>query len=93
VAANDTLALGCHDALEAHGLSCPDNLSIVGFNDMPFVDRLTPRLTTVRVPQREIGTIAAELLVAQLHDGAQPAGEMLLEPVHVVRGSTRPAGD
>ena len=69
VAANDRLAIGCYDALEAHGLRCPEDISIVGFNDMPFVDRLRPPLTTVRVPQREIGTVAAELLLERLCRG------------------------
>ncbi len=91
VAANDRLALGCYDTLAAHGLTCPDDVSITGFNDMPFVDRLLPPLTTVRVPQREIGAAAAELLLEQLADGARSAREILLEPTLVVRGSTAPA--
>jgi LacI family transcriptional regulator len=91
VAANDRLALGCYDTLEAHGLVCPDDVSITGFNDMPFVDRLRPPLTTVRVPQREIGEVAAELLLEQLANGARSARETLLEPTLVVRGSTAAA--
>jgi LacI family transcriptional regulator len=90
VAANDRLAIGCYDVLEAHGLRCPEDVSIVGFNDMPFVDRLRPPLTTVRVPQREIGTVAAELLLERLADGAQDSREILLDPALVVRGSTGP---
>ena len=42
VAGNDLLALGCYDALDEAGLSCPGDLSIVGFNDMPFISRLQP---------------------------------------------------
>ena len=64
------------------------DLSIVGFNDMPFVDRLRPPLTSVRVPQREIGTVAADMLLQLLADGAQPAREILLEPTLITRGST-----
>jgi LacI family transcriptional regulator len=88
VAGNDRLAIGCYDTLAAHGLSCPEDVSIVGFNDMPFVDRLRPPLTTVRVPQREIGTVAADLLLQQLSDPSQPAREILLEPALVIRAST-----
>jgi LacI family transcriptional regulator len=88
VAANDRLAIGCYDVLEARGLRCPEDLSIVGFNDMPFVDRLRPPLTTVRVPQREIGVVAADLLLERLADGDQDSREILLEPVLIVRGST-----
>ena len=90
VAGNDLLAIGCYDTLAAHGLSCPEDVSIVGFNDMPFVDRLRPPLTTVRVPQREIGTVAADLLLQQLSDPSQPAREILLEPSLVIRASTGP---
>jgi LacI family transcriptional regulator len=93
VAANDLLAIGCFDTLESRGLHCPEDLSIVGFNDMPFVDRLRPPLTSVRVPQREIGTVAADMLLALLADGSQPPREMLLEPTLVVRGSTGAARD
>jgi LacI family transcriptional regulator, galactose operon repressor len=90
VAANDRLAMGCYDALERVGLSCPGDVSIVGFNDMPFIDRLQPPLTSVRVPQREIGATAADLLLAQLADRGDPARQILLEPELVVRGSTGP---
>ena len=72
VAGNDRLAIGCYDTLTALGLQCPQDVSIVGFNDMPFVDRLRPPLTSVRVPQREIGTAAADLLLQLLAEPAQP---------------------
>jgi LacI family transcriptional regulator len=90
VAANDRLAMGCYDTLARLGLTCPSDVSIVGFNDMPFIDRLQPPLTSVRVPQREIGSTAAELLLAQLSDGGDPARQILLDPELVVRASTAP---
>jgi LacI family transcriptional regulator len=92
VAANDLLALGCYDMLEERGVRCPEDISIVGFNDMPFVDRLRPPLTTVRVPQREIGTAAAELMLRRLSDEVDGASQILLEPTFVLRGSTAPPG-
>ena len=88
VAANDRLAIGCYDALRAHGLSCPGDVSVIGFNDMAFTDRLSPPLTTVRVPQREIGSVAAELLLAELNDDAREPEQILLEPELIVRAST-----
>ena len=90
VAANDRLAIGCYDALEARGLACPGDVSVTGFNDMPFVDRLRPPLTSVRVPQREIGTAAADLLLSQLSDGSRDPRQILLEATLMVRGSTAP---
>ena len=68
ITANDRLAIGCYDTLAGVGLSCPDDVSIVGFNDMMFIDRLRPPLSSVRVPQREIGYAAADLLLEQLAD-------------------------
>ncbi len=90
VAGNDRLAIGCYDALEERGLSCPADISVTGFNDMPFVDRLAPPLTSVRVPQREIGIRAADLLLRELAGDKLDAAEVLLEPTLVVRGSTAP---
>jgi LacI family transcriptional regulator len=90
VAGNDLMAIGCYDALERRGLSCPDDVSVVGFNDMPFVDRLRPPLTSVRIPKREIGQVAADLLLEQLSGGGDAASEILLEPTLAVRGSTAP---
>jgi LacI family transcriptional regulator len=92
VAANDRLAMGCYDTLERRGLTCPGDVSIVGFNDMPFIDRLQPPLTSVRVPQREIGAAAADLLLAQLSGDGDPVRQILLEPELVVRASTAPPG-
>jgi LacI family transcriptional regulator len=90
VAANDLLALGCFDALRARGVRCPEEVSVVGFNDMPFIDRLLPPLTSVRIPHREIGTVAADLLLELLGGQSGLAREILLEPTLIVRGSTAP---
>src|SRR5918998_2364343 len=98
VAANDLIALGCYDALEARGVDCPAEISVVGFNDMPFVARFTPPLTTVRIPHYEMGVAAAQLVLERIESPDVPAREVLLEPRLVVRGSTaapggaRPAG-
>ena len=90
VAANDLMALGCYDALAERGLSCPADVSVVGFNDMPFASRFSPPLTTVHVPQYEMGVAAAELLLERIADASAPPRERLLAPSLVVRGSTGP---
>jgi LacI family transcriptional regulator len=90
VAGNDLMAIGCYDTLERRGLSCPGDISIVGFNDMPFVDRLRPPLTSVRIPQRDIGKVAADLLLEQLSGAGEMTTEILLEPTLMIRGSTTP---
>jgi len=86
--ANDMLAVGCFTALDEAGLDCPGDLSLVGFNDMPFVDRLRPPLTTIRFPHYQLGTEAAELLLARIDRADAPGQTRYLEPELVVRGST-----
>ena len=91
--ANDLLALGCYDALRARGLSCPEDISITGFNDMPYVDRMNPPLTTLHIPHNTLGVKAAELLLTVIQDPDTPVQELRLAPELIVRGSTAPPGD
>ena len=89
-AGNDMLALGCYAALDAAGLSCPGDMSVVGFNDMPFIDLLHPPLTTVRFPHYQVGTEAAQLLLERIGDNSGPVKILYLAPEFVTRGSTAP---
>jgi LacI family transcriptional regulator len=87
-AANDMLAVGCYEAIDEAGLSCPGDVSVVGFNNMPFIDRLRPPLTTVAFPHYELGTEAAAMLLARLAGPpAGPAAAVLLAPALIARGS------
>jgi LacI family transcriptional regulator len=92
-AANDMLAVGCYTALDENSLQCPDDISVIGFNDMPFIDRLRPPLTTVRFPHYQLGTEAAQLLLERINGGEGPVKILYLAPELIVRGSTseRPA--
>jgi LacI family transcriptional regulator len=90
VAGNDLIALGCYDVLSERGIDCPGEMSVVGFNDMPFADRFHPPLTTVRIHHYAIGAAAGELLLEQLTDPDAEPRQVLLEPELVVRGSTGP---
>ena len=88
VCANDLIALGAYDALREAGLRVPQDLSVTGHNDMPMVDLITPPLTTVRLPHREFGWRAAELLFGALDGAADSVSTVVLRPELVVRGST-----
>jgi LacI family transcriptional regulator len=88
LAGNDLLALGCYDALEEHGLTCPGDVSVVGFNDTPFMDKLRPPLTTVRIPHYEIGAEAARLLLEELRSPNRHPRSVLLPLSLIVRQST-----
>ncbi len=89
VAGNDLIALGCYDVFDERGIECPGEISVTGFNDMPFADRFSPPLTTIRIPHYAIGSAAAELMLEMLSDGAEEeVRQVRLAPELVVRGST-----
>jgi len=88
VAANDWLAIGCLSAIEEIGLSCPQDISLTGFNDMPFADRMRPPLTTVRVPHYRMGFEAADRLLSLIANRHQIPVRVVLPPTPIIRGST-----
>ncbi len=91
-AANDMLAVGCYTALDELSVQCPDEISLIGFNDMPFIDRLRPPLTTVRFPHYQLGTEAAQLLLERISGSESPVKILYLAPELIVRGSTSARG-
>lgn len=91
VAANDTMALGCLDALRLRGMRCPDDVSVVGFNDVPFAERIAPALTTVRFDHYKMGAIAAQILLGKIGViEPAPSDHVSLPSELVVRESTGP---
>ncbi|MGH7643170.1 MAG: LacI family DNA-binding transcriptional regulator [Candidatus Dormibacteria bacterium] len=93
LAGNDLLALGCYAALDDANLSCPEDISVVGFNDMPFIDQLRPPLTSVRIPHYQIGAAAARLMLARIANPRGAVDSQLLPPELALRGSTAPPRD
>lgn len=91
ICASDVLALGAIRAVRRAGLSAPEDLSVVGFDDSAFINCTHPPLTTVRQPIEAMGRAAVTMLVSQMERGSVPAEELLYEPELVVRGSTAPA--
>jgi DNA-binding LacI/PurR family transcriptional regulator len=90
LAISDQLALGVIEAARERGLRVPEDLSVVGFDDVPEAARTNPPLTTVHQPHVEKGLLAARLLVAQLRGGEAAGSPALLPTSLVVRGSTAP---
>lgn len=88
-AGNDEMAIGVMKAARDAGLDVPGDLSIVGFDDLPMASRVWPNLTTVRLPIRDMGRMAAEKLTAGLR-GLDPAtlAQPEVDPSLVVRDST-----
>ena len=87
-AANDLLLIGALRAAREAGLRVPADLSLVGVNDIPLAALIDPPLTTVRVPQREMGELAVGILIARLEGRDVPVPRVRLETRLVVRGST-----
>ncbi len=93
IAGNDLLAVGCYDALDAIGLRCPQDVSVIGFNDMPYADRFSPPLTTVRIRHYEMGEVAAGLLLRQIAEPDSRVETVVLAPELILRAScANPAG-
>ena len=88
-AANDEMALGVMRAMFEAGRAVPRDVSVVGFDDVPFARYLTPPLTTVRQDFAELGTRAMGLLERVLGGEDQPSAELVPTSL-VVRGSTAP---
>jgi len=87
-AANDLLALGALDVLRQRGLSVPQDMSLVGHNDMPMVDLINPPLTTVHVAVEQKSDQAASLFLEHLANPALAPSTRVLMPSLVVRQST-----
>jgi LacI family transcriptional regulator len=91
---NDMVAVGALRAVEEHNLKVPDDISLVGFDDVFWASLIEPPLTTVFQPKREIGEKAAELLLEEMERRESVAprtrkpARLFLEPALVVREST-----
>ncbi|GAB2716679.1 LacI family DNA-binding transcriptional regulator [Streptomyces bullii] len=87
---SDRMALGVYEALAERGLTVPDDISVVGFDDLPEARWVTPALTTVRQPLSEMAATALRLLVRMM-DGSRPEGTRTeLSTRLVERASTAP---
>lgn len=78
---NDVIAVGAMQAAREMGLSVPDDVSITGFDDIELARVVTPALTTVHVPHKEMGLRAAQMLVAMTKEGAAPQAQKLTTTV------------
>jgi DNA-binding LacI/PurR family transcriptional regulator len=83
VVANDLMALGALQVLGERGRRVPDDVALVGFDDVPLATAATPALTTVRQPMAEMGRAMANALLAMVDDG-EPRGPFIL-PTEIVR--------
>jgi LacI family transcriptional regulator len=85
---NDLSAIGAIWAFREAGLRVPEDVSVVGFDDIPMAAFTHPGLTTVRQPLKHMGEIAAQTVVNQIEGKAKYVPEIVVEPEFVVRSST-----
>jgi LacI family transcriptional regulator len=85
--ASDSMALGALRALREAGRRVPDDVAVVGFDDMPQAATSEPPLTTVRQPIQRAGALAVEMLIDILDNGAEPARRIILPTELVIRAS------
>ncbi|KPP88006.1 MAG: LacI family transcriptional regulator [Rhodobacteraceae bacterium HLUCCA08] len=84
LAANDRLALGAMRAIDDQGLSCPEDVSVTGFNDSDYLELIKPGLTTVRVDKTGVGQRAAETLIAMLENPEAERPKRIVMPIEAV---------
>jgi len=88
--ANDVMAIGAMGAIVDEGLCIPEDLSIVGFDDIPFASVMRPKLTTVHQPSYEVGRIAVELALGIAQHVHRRGRRYVLPTQLVVRDSSGP---
>ncbi len=89
-AANDLSALGAMEAIREHGLRIPDDISLVGFDDVPQAPIVYPKLTTIRQPLHQMGHEGARLILEQLADPLMDIRRVTLDTELIIRDSCAP---
>jgi DNA-binding LacI/PurR family transcriptional regulator len=87
---NNMMALGALAAIQEIGLACPEDISLLGFDDFYWATLLRPRLTVVRQPAREIGMLAARILIDHIEGRTSVPSPALLDTQLIVRDSCCP---
>jgi DNA-binding LacI/PurR family transcriptional regulator len=90
--ANNLMTLGALQAIHDRNLKIPQDIAIVGFDDMPWASSLQPPLTAVAQPTYELGIAAAQLLLERIHDAEGAVRQVILETELVVRASSSGEG-
>ena len=91
VCGNDLIAMGAMSVLQSNQIAIPGEVSVVGFDDIPFASMVTPKLTTVRMPYKEMGREAVNLLLRRMDTGANGTRNRVVLTVELVeRESSAP---
>ncbi len=89
-ASNDVMAMGAMDAIRSRGLRVPEDVSVIGFDDIPQASLIHPTLTTINQPLEKMGRVATQMLLDLLNNPEKKTGRIELPTQLVVRNSCRP---
>jgi LacI family transcriptional regulator len=87
---NDDMAVGAINAIRRRALDCPGDISVVGYNDAPFMDQLSPPLTTIRFPADTIGRYSGEIAIRLVKEPSSEVATISFPPKLIRRQSTAP---
>ena len=88
-ASNDLVALGCLDTLIEYGIKVPEEVSVIGYDNITFGEMVRPRISTVSNQVQKIGTEAVKCLLRQIYSNHSDKEEVVIQPQLVIRQSTR----
>jgi LacI family transcriptional regulator len=88
-ASNDIIAYGCIKAFKEFGLGVPDDISIIGFDDLPLSALMDPPLTTMNISKKQIGRMAMKLLLEKIESNSSVSTKTIIGSELVVRASVK----
>jgi DNA-binding LacI/PurR family transcriptional regulator len=89
-AANDLIAFGALHAIREAGLRCPEEISLIGFDDLELAEMMNPELSSVSQPGYQLGSMAASILIDRVNGDARPPRHVILQTALKVRRSVAP---
>jgi DNA-binding LacI/PurR family transcriptional regulator len=89
-AGNDRQAAGAYRALHEAGMTVPGDMSVIGFDNLPFTELLSPPLTTIHAPRLELGRTAAAMLLRLINGEPMEMPRVVLPTQFIERQSCRP---
>ena len=87
-ASSDSMAIGAIKEIQKEGLRVPEDISVIGFDDIPLASLVSPTLTTVAQPKYQIGAEAMNLLIRMIEEKEVPKSKIILDTKLIVREST-----
>ncbi|QFT90409.1 HTH-type transcriptional repressor PurR [Bacillus sp. THAF10] len=88
-AAGDSMAIGAIKAIKSHGLSVPDDISVIGFDDIEIAQHVSPALTTIKQDMDQLGSTAADMLIDQINEKSKLSKAITIPVQLMIRESCK----